>query len=212
MKIRESPPPIAPRLTLRRPTSDDAPEVAGLLGDGSVMRFLGGAVPPDRAVRRLQNDLDHWRRHGYGLLVLEAAVRMGDDGAERQVFAGLAGLQIFEGDPDLSYVIAPPLWGQGLGTEAAVACLKWAFGPLGLPLVRAVVHRRHTVSQRVLDKAGMRYMSDRSMWGQPHMRYAVTAYEWPARVGLLAPATKPISILRAAPDPGAAPLRTPQPR
>lgn len=176
--------------------AEDAPEVAGLLGDASVMRFLGGAVPADRAVRRMHTDLDHWRRHGYGLLVLEATVRTEEDGPERRMFAGMAGLQIFEGDPDLSYLITPGLWGQGLGTEAAMACLKWAFGPLGLPLVRAVVHRRHPVSQRVLEKAGMRYLSDRSMWGQPHMRYAITAHEWPLRVGLLSPEPRPVSILR----------------
>ena len=48
------------------------------------------------------------------------------------------------------------MWGAGLATEAAAACLHFGFGALGLPRIVAGVDPSNQASSRVLEKLGMR--------------------------------------------------------
>ena len=161
----------AGRLRLRPPAGDDADAVRRLRQDAAVMRFLGGVVDDAEARLRFARDLRHWDEHGYGLCVVEV------DGG----FAGLAGFRHFEGDPDLSYLLARDQWGRGLATEAARACLAWGFDVIGAELVRAMTDPGHRASQRVLTKAGLRYAGERMLWGSRQRCYVMTPGEWALR-------------------------------
>lgn len=160
----------SPRLLLCPPTYRDEPAVRALRQDSRVMHFLGGPLTDDAAEERFAQDLAHWQRHGYGKCVVTERA----SGA----FVGWGGLQLFEGEIDLGYVIAPGWWGCGLATETARALLWYGFGHLHVPLVRAVVQVRNLASQRVLHKAGMRYLHERVLWGDRQRCYAVTAAQW----------------------------------
>lgn len=159
------------RLRLRPPVRDDADAVRRLRQDTAVMRFLGGVVDDAEARLRFARDLRHWDRHGYGLCVVEV------DG----VFAGLAGFRHFEGDPDLSYLLARDQWGRGLATEAARACLAWGFDAIDAEMVRAMTDPGHRASQRVLTKIGLRYAGERVLWGSRQRCYVMTPGEWALR-------------------------------
>lgn len=165
--------PSSGRLVYRRPAGDDEAAVRALRQDPAVMRYVGGPLADDAATERFQRDLEHWDEHGYGrCVVLDAA-----SGS----FVGWCGLQQFEAEADLGYLLAPRWWGHGLATEIADAHLRCAFTDLGLPLVRALTQANNRASQRVLTKVGMRYLGDRFLWGERQRCYAVTAGEWDAQ-------------------------------
>lgn len=161
------------RLLLCRPTLSDEPAVCALRQDSRVMRFLGGGVDERTASSRFRRDIAHWDAHGYGKCVVCHR--------ETGSFVGLAGMQLFEGEPDLGYLLTPGWWGRGLATEGAQALLAYGFETLDLRLVRALVSVPHRASRRVLAKAGMRYLRDRVLDGDRHHCYAITAAQWQSR-------------------------------
>lgn len=161
------------RLLLARPVAGDEPALRVLRQDARVMHHLGGAAGDAVTARLFARDLAHWEIHGFGTCVLF------DRSSGR--FVGACGLQLFEGEPDLEYLLAPPWWGRGLATEAARAALAHGFASLGLRLVRATTTSANRASQRVLSKVGMRYLHDRVLWGARQRCYAITAGEWQSR-------------------------------
>lgn len=58
---------------------------------------------------------------------------------------------------DLGYRFLPEYWGKGIATEAATACLHYAFYNLKLEKVHACAHINNTASWRILEKAGMQF-------------------------------------------------------
>lgn len=69
------------------------------------MRYLGGPMRDETAAERFARDLGHWEEHGYGKCVVVSR-RSGE-------FVGYCGLQVFEGEPDLGYLLDPEWWGTG---------------------------------------------------------------------------------------------------
>ena len=55
---------------------------------------------------------------------------------------------------ELGYAFTPAVWGQGLATELATACLVWADTVLRFPETWAFVHLDNSASRRVLDRVG----------------------------------------------------------
>jgi [ribosomal protein S5]-alanine N-acetyltransferase len=170
--------PRSARVVFHYPRPDDAEAVCALRQDSLVMRHLGGPLDTKAARRTFEGDLEHWERHGYGrYVVLDAAT--GD-------FVGFCGLQLFEGVPDLGYLLAPQWWGQGLATEIAEASLRHGHDELDIPLIRAFTQTLNFASQRVLSKVGMRYLGERVLWGARHRCYAMTETDWACRYPLAA--------------------------
>ena len=56
---------------------------------------------------------------------------------------------------EVGYLLAPHRWGRGYATEAARACLAYAFGPLGLDEVWASIRPTNEASLRVARALGM---------------------------------------------------------
>lgn len=50
--------------------------------------------------------------------------------------------------------------GKGLATEFAIGAMRYGFEVLKLVEMSAVVRANHLASQKVLEKAGMRYIND----------------------------------------------------
>lgn len=55
-----------------------------------------------------------------------------------------------------AYMIAKPFWRQGLGTEAAIALVKYGFEQLRLPRIIATIVHGNIASERTAKKAGLR--------------------------------------------------------
>jgi ribosomal-protein-alanine N-acetyltransferase len=86
----------------------------------------------------------------------------------------------------LGYEVAREQWGKGIATEAVRAVLGHGFGTMGLNRIAAYCWDGNVASQRVMEKAGMRYEGTlrevRYAKGAYHdMRlYARLASEWRA--------------------------------
>jgi ribosomal-protein-alanine N-acetyltransferase len=72
---------------------------------------------------------------------------------------GLCGFRSLENtdEIDLVYELSQVRWGRGIATEAARACLHYAFEEIRLERVVAGVEPQNVASKTVLEKLGMRY-------------------------------------------------------
>lgn len=66
---------------------------------------------------------------------------------------------------DLAYHFRKASWNRGYATEAALAVLAHALGPVGLDSVMAVAMPENIGSWRVMEKAGMRYQGHVDYYG-----------------------------------------------
>ena len=64
---------------------------------------------------------------------------------------------------ELGYAFAPWHWGRGYATEAARAMVGFGFRTLRLDAIEAFVMVENDASCRVLDKAGLRCVGERTM-------------------------------------------------
>jgi ribosomal-protein-alanine N-acetyltransferase len=132
------------------------------------MRHIGtGVRGADETRQHLQRILDHWAAHGFGIwaMILRDSNRL----------AGRCGLQHYEtsDEIELSYALAPDLWGQGLMLEAAKASLDFGFLTLALPRIIATVRSANARSHRVLEKLGMRPVGQRERYGHQVDLFAI---------------------------------------
>ena len=70
-------------------------------------------------------------------------------------FCGFVRLERMD-ELELAYELVPELWGRGLATEAARACVRYAFEEAGLRRVLAGADPPNVASLRVLEKLGMK--------------------------------------------------------
>lgn len=142
--------PRTARLRLRRPLLADVPALFTFLGDPVAMRHT--LCDPTLKACRRRVAVHEWRRRRDGFAPW--VISLGDD--PRPI--GWGGLYDDPFDPgwgvELGYFFHPDVWGQGLGTEFAVATMRYADEVLRLPLVRAFAKPANIGSRRVLARAG----------------------------------------------------------
>jgi RimJ/RimL family protein N-acetyltransferase len=88
-------------------------------------------------------------------------------------FVGQCGLYPIEGtgpEIEIAYHYTKGSWGNGYGTEAAIAVLAYAFRPLGFDRVIALVMEENFRSRRVVEKAGMRFEGTATYYNIPNLR------------------------------------------
>jgi ribosomal-protein-alanine N-acetyltransferase len=163
-----------PRLLLRRPTLADLPHYVRFNADPRVMPTLAGVRDEAFSRQRLDWNLAHWDRSGFGWWTIFDA--------ESGVFAGRGGLRVMtvEGreQPEIGYGFLAEFWGRGLATELARECVRLAFEVLGLPEVVSFTLPDNRASRRVMEKAGLRYDHDGVHADLPHVFYRLGADEW----------------------------------
>ena len=127
-------------------------------GDAKALRTLADNVAVARMLARLphpypQGEAERWigthealraQGAGYPMAIERDGALIGGVGVER------GDCNAFE----LGYWLTPPLWGQGLATEAVRAVLAFAFDEMGLAYVRAQHVADNRPSARVLSKVG----------------------------------------------------------
>ena len=139
------------RLILRTWLLNDLKDFFEIYGDKEVWRYIDPkGVFKNEGVARLalQRGTAYQQEHGFcHWAVVEK--RKG-----RAI--GACGFNLFEGGPQLElvYHIARAYWGFGYASEAAGACLRYAFENLQAPSVVATTDPRNLASQRVLEKIG----------------------------------------------------------
>jgi RimJ/RimL family protein N-acetyltransferase len=133
-------------------TDDDLDAMAGLLGDPSVMAFYPAPKTRAEAQAWIHWNQDNYAEYGYGLWIIETHEGdfLGDCGLTWQEINGRQELEV-------GYHVRADRQGQGLATEAAMACRDYARSMIGVDHLVAIIHPDNVASRRVAQKLGLRF-------------------------------------------------------
>lgn len=157
------------RLRFRRFTPDDLDALFELFSDREVVKYLGDGKPAtkEETVQHLRNFIErYWEQQHFGrwALIHKADGRL----------IGYCGLRLLnDAIPELGYVLARAYWGNGLATEAALACLRYGFEELRLERIVAATRPENVASQHILKKLGMKYEGDENFYGINCVYYSI---------------------------------------
>jgi RimJ/RimL family protein N-acetyltransferase len=163
------PPAPTKRLAFREMTLGDLDDLAALLGDPEVMLYYPHPKDRDEALGWIRWNQRLYRDEGYGLWIVilrSTGEFVGDCGLTPQEIEGTTELEV-------GYHVRSSLQGHGYATEAAAACRDYSRDVLGVKRLIAIIHPDNVPSQRVAEKAGLRYERDAmSRAGTPVRIYA----------------------------------------
>ena len=160
------------RLRLRMFRPEDLDDLAALLADKDVMRYVEDGNPKDRTVaeKAVASILAHWGRHGFGRWAVE------EKSSHR--FLGFGGLRSLFGTPEVVYHFAKDHWGKGFATELARASLSYGLDEHRFARIVAIAKPENAASIQVMKKLGMRFEMSTSYYGIEVVQYAITAEEF----------------------------------
>ena len=141
-----------PRLLLREMTAADRPDLCMILQDKEVMYAYNGPFSDEEVNGWLERQTGRYREWGYGLwaVVLKLTGEMiGQCGVTRQLWNGEEMLEV-------GYLFRHSHWHQGYATEAARACMEYAFNILGASEACSIIRDNNIPSQQVALRNGMR--------------------------------------------------------
>jgi RimJ/RimL family protein N-acetyltransferase len=140
-----------PRLLLREFTPADADALEGILGDPVLMQYYPAALDRKAVELWIEKNMERYHRHGHGLwamLLKESGELIGDCGCTLQEVEGINQIEI-------GYHVRRDLWGNGYATEAARACMDYAFTKLDALRVTSMIRPENMQSRRVAEKNGL---------------------------------------------------------
>ncbi len=147
-----------PRLYLRcfANSEEDAALIYTLNSDAEVLRYLHEPV---------LRDTQHAREILQNIILPQYNNRLGRWAThlkQNNEFIGWCGLKYRPelGETDLGYRLKKAAWGNGYASEAATACLSYAFTSLGIHSITGRAHVDNTASLIILQKIGMKYVKD----------------------------------------------------
>jgi len=176
------------RLRLRGPKPTDFPDSSALWSDPLVTRYTSRKPLSEEEVwGRLLRYIGHWTWMGFGYWVVEEkktgrfAGEVGFSDWKREIKPSLQGL------PELGWVLASRVHGQGYATEAASAAIQWAhsrllertssagYGGLEIPIapefrsarMTCIIHPKNVRSIRVAEKCGFKELLRTTYLGEP---------------------------------------------
>ncbi len=158
-----------PRLRLREFTPPDADALAQILSDPETMRYY--PAPYDRAgvEEWIERNRQRYLDDGVGLWAMELTKTkelIGDCGI---ILQQVEGELLYE----IGYHLRRDFWGQGLATEAAIACRDWAFAQLKTERLISLIRPENIPSRRVAERNGMTVWKEVDWRGCRHCVYSI---------------------------------------
>ncbi len=191
-----------PRLVLREFTSQDADALALVLSDAETMRYYPAPYDRAGVEQWIERNIQRYQADGVGLwAMLLKSTQCGADTPVRADSCGVASTragapsagaqgrsapheligdcgiirQEVEGEHlyEIGYHLRRDFWGQGLATEAAIACRDWAFAQLKTERVISLIRPENLPSRRVAERNGMTLWKEVNWRGLAHYVYSV---------------------------------------
>jgi [ribosomal protein S5]-alanine N-acetyltransferase len=162
-----------PRLILREFSPQDVDALARVISDRATMRYYPAPFDHSGVQEWISRNRRRYQRDGHGLwaLVLKSTGEMVGD-------CGLVKQQIDEAEEiEIGYHVRRDLWGQGLASEAAVACRRYGFAHLRVDRLVSLIRPENLPSRRVAVKNGMRIWKETMRMGFLHYVYAISRAE-----------------------------------
>lgn len=184
------------RLILREMNEGDFAALAEILGDPETMTAYNGAFSEGEIRAWLNNQLARYRRYGFGLwavILKETGKMIGQCGLTMQEWNGREVLEV-------GYLFNRAFWRCGYATEAARACMDYAFNVLCAEEVCSIIRDTNAASQGVARRNGLypkdrwtkhyrgidmphtRFVYDRLKLAAPSPRYAAQVMEYRAEM------------------------------
>jgi RimJ/RimL family protein N-acetyltransferase len=162
------------RLVCERMQEEHFDVLARMLQDPRVGQWIWprSDPPTEQELREsLTDKIEHWETYGFGMWLLRdrtTGEAVGRGGLQWTYVAEL-------NEVEAGWAIVPERWGEGLGTELALASVEVGFGPVSLTEIVAFTLPDNVASRRVMEKAGFVYERDIVHASLPHVLYRRTA-------------------------------------
>ena len=157
------------RLTLREFVPEDAAALAQIVCDAETMRHYPTPLTRAQVDEWIARNMQRYQIDGVSLwaMVLKSTGEMiGDCGV---ILQEVEGESLYE----IGYHLRRDLWGQGLATEAAIACREWAFANLKVDRIISLIRPENLPSRKVAERNGMTIWKEVNWRGLQHCVYAV---------------------------------------
>jgi ribosomal-protein-alanine N-acetyltransferase len=165
------------RIRLREFTAEDADALALVLSDPQTMRYY--PAPYDRAgvEQWIERNRQRYRDDGVGLWAMELKKTHAAEPPEMIGDCGIVCQQV-KGERfyEIGYHLRRDFWGQGLATEAAIACRDWAFAELKTARLISLIRPENLPSRRVAERTGMTVCEQVNWRGLPHCVYSIESH------------------------------------
>ena len=136
---------------LRQLTRDDVDNLLGIFSDFIAMQYYPNTKSREETEEWICRNLESYQKYGIGLW---AAILK-----DSNEFAGQCGLVVQRVDGkteiEIGYLFLRKYWGQGLATEAALACRNYGFTSLNFTRLISLINPNNRQSRRVAEKIGM---------------------------------------------------------
>jgi RimJ/RimL family protein N-acetyltransferase len=146
------------RLGLRRWADSDVKPCSELNCDPEVMKFFPKMLTGRETVEMIQRIKQHFEKNNFGLFAV--------DRLETGEFIGFSGLYIpgfndfFTPCVEIGWRFKKAVWGQGLATESAAACLNYGFEKMKMEKIVSFTSPLNIRSEKLMQRIGMEYVTE----------------------------------------------------
>jgi RimJ/RimL family protein N-acetyltransferase len=141
-----------PRYDLTRVSDEDYAFFCKLYSDPAVMKYITiGTCTPEKSRELLNQLVQHWKDHGYGMWVGNTK-----ETSEKIGYMGFRKLPKLEG-VEFAGFLARKFWGTGIPAEVGKAVMTYGFQVLDFDLIYSVVDPQNTPSLNCVKNFGMQH-------------------------------------------------------
>ena len=144
------------RLILREMDQNDFNSLYAVLADSDIMEHYPYTFDEVRVQNWITRNMDRYRKDGFGLwavVLKEIGEMIGDCGITMQNIHG-------QWLPEIGYHIRADHQRKGYASEAAAACIRYAFENYDFPAVYSYMKYTNIPSQKTAIKNGMRFIEE----------------------------------------------------
>ncbi len=142
------------RMYLRELELSDAEKLGEILKDPESMKYYPRPFTEEEVLKWINWNIENYRKYKHGLwavILKEGNIFIGDCGITMQNIEGLL-------LPEIGYRINKNFCKKGYATEAAKACMKYAFNKFKYDKIVSYTDKENIPSMKVMKKNGLKFV------------------------------------------------------